>query len=98
LKKSQICKFGLQNAKVAKLQANVLVLSQCLTIVLGQWCIWGMVGMDHVMGATLPGAQKLLVKILICDLKFLEPLFCGPKKSLVCSSTDTVCGASELYK
>jgi len=35
-----------------------------------------MAGMPFAMGATLMGAQKLLGKIKICDLQFLQPLFC----------------------
>jgi len=39
-----------------------------------------MAGMARSMGATLTGAQKLLGKIKICDLMFLQYLFCAPHK------------------
>jgi len=37
-----------------------------------------MAGMARAMGATLMGAQNCLAKIEICDLQFLQTLFCYP--------------------
>jgi len=39
-----------------------------------------MAGMARAMGATLSGVQKCLAQIKICDLQFLQPLFCAPYK------------------
>jgi len=37
-----------------------------------------MAGTARAMSANLTGAQNCLANIKICDLQFLQPLFCAP--------------------